>query len=71
MGYFLTREAFDGVVAELGKPKFDYPHADFDQALFERIVADFMDGAKAAMDSDDKNVRESRWNEMIEHGHEK
>ena len=59
------------MVAELGKPKFDYPHADFDQALFERIVADFMDEAKAAMDTDDKNVREARWNEMIEHWHEK
>lgn len=59
------------MVAELGKPKFDYPHADFDQVLFERIVADFMDEAKAAMDTDDKNVREARWNEMIEHWHEK
>ena len=59
------------MVAELGKPKFDYPHADFDQVLFDRIVADFMDEAKAAMDTDDKNVREARWNEMIEHWHEK
>ena len=59
------------MVAELGKPKFDYPHADFDQVLFERIVADFMDEAKAAMDTDDKNVREARWNEMIQHWHEK
>ena len=31
----------------------------------------FMDEAKAAMDTDDKNVREARWNEMIEHWHEK
>ena len=59
------------MVEEIGKPKFDYPHADFDQVLFDRIVADFMDEAKAAMDTDDKNVRESRWNEMIEHWHEK
>ena len=59
------------MVEEIGKPKFDYPHADFDQVLFDRIVADFMDEAKAAMDTDDKNVREGRWNEMIEHWHEK
>ncbi|MBQ6116406.1 MAG: polyribonucleotide nucleotidyltransferase [Oscillospiraceae bacterium] len=59
------------MVEEIGKPKFDYPHADFDNELFERIVADFMDEAKAAMDTDDKNVREARWNEMIEHWHEK
>ena len=59
------------MVAEIGKPKFDYPHADFDQELFDRIVADFMDEAKAAMDTDDKNVRETRWNAMIDHWHEK
>ena len=59
------------MVAEIGKPKFDYPHADFNQELFDKIIADFMDEAKAAMDTDDKNVREARWNEMIEHWHEK
>ena len=59
------------MVAEIGKPKFDYPHADFNQELFDKIVADFMDEAKAAMDTDDKNIRESRWNAMIEHWHEK
>ena len=59
------------MVAEIGKEKFDYPHADFDQALFDKIVADFMDEAKAAMDTDDKNVREARWNAMIEKWHEK
>ena len=64
-------ELINRMVAEIGKPKFDYPHADFDQELFDKIVADFMDEAKAAMDTDDKNVREARWNEMIEHWHEK
>ena len=59
------------MVSEIGKPKFDYPHADFNQELFDKIVADFMDEAKAAMDTDDKNVREARWNEMIQHWHEK
>lgn len=59
------------MVEEIGKPKFDYPHADFDQELFDKLVADFMDEAKAALDTDDKNVREARWNEMIEHWHEK
>ena len=59
------------MVAEIGKPKFDYPHADFDYDLFNRITSEFMDEAKAAMDTDDKNVREQRWNAMIEHWHEK
>ena len=61
----------DRMVAEVGKPKFDYPHADFNQELFDKIVAEFMDEAKAAMDTDDKNVREARWNAMIEKWHEK
>ena len=61
----------DQMVAEIGKPKFDYPHADFNYELFNKITADFMDEAKAAMDTDDKNVREQRWNAMIEKWHEK
>ena len=64
-------ELINRMVAEIGKPKFEYPHANFDQELFDDIVANFMDEAKAAMDTDDKNVREDRWNEMIEHWHEK
>ena len=64
-------ELINKMVAEIGKPKFDYPHAAFDQELFDDIVANFMDEAKAAMDTDDKNVREQRWNAMIEKWHEK
>ena len=59
------------MVAEIGKPKFDYPHADFNYELFNKITEDFMDEAKAAMETDDKNVREQRWNAMIEKWHEK
>ena len=58
------------MVAEIGKPKFDYPHADFDEELFEKIVDATIDQAKAAMDTDDKNVREARWNQLIEKWHE-
>ena len=59
------------MVQEIGKPKFENPHADFNYELFNKITADFMDEAKAAMDTDDKNVREQRWNAMIEKWHEK
>ena len=58
------------MVAEVGKPKFDYPHADFDEELFNKIVDATMDDAKAAMDTDDKNVRETRWNALIEKWHD-
>ena len=64
-------EFINGIVAEIGKPKFEYEHADFNQELFDDIVANFMDEARHAMDTDDKNVREQRWNEMIDHWHEK
>ena len=58
------------MVAEIGKAKFEYPHADFDQVLFDKIVAATMEDAKAAMDTDDKNVREARWNVLIDKWHE-
>ena len=58
------------IVAEIGKEKMTYDHADFNQELFDKIVAATMDEAKAAMDTDDKNVRETRWNALIDHWHE-
>ena len=64
-------EFINSIVAEVGKPKMEYDHAAFNQELFDKIVADFMDEAKAAMDTDDKNVREQRWNAMIEKWHER
>ena len=59
------------MVAEIGKEKFDYPHADFDEELFRKVVDFGMEEARAAMDTDDKNVREARWNVLIDHLHER
>ena len=58
------------MVSEIGKPKFTYEHADFNEELFNKIVEATMDEAKAAMDTDDKNVREARWNVLIDRWHE-
>ncbi|MEQ2443347.1 polyribonucleotide nucleotidyltransferase [Pseudoflavonifractor sp. CLA-AP-H29] len=58
------------IVAQIGKPKMEYDHADFNQELFDKIVDKYMDEAKAAMDTDDKNIREQRWNAMIDKWHE-
>ena len=58
------------IVAEIGRDKMTYAHADFDQELFDKIGEATMDEARAAMDTDDKNVREERWNKLIEHWHE-
>ena len=60
----------NSIVAEIGREKMTYDHADFDQELFDKIVEATMDEAKAAMDTDDKNVREERWNALIDRWHE-
>ena len=60
----------DMMVEDIGKPKFEYEHADFNEELFEKVVNATMDEAKAAMDTDDKNVREERWNKLIDRWHE-
>ncbi|MFR1052597.1 MAG: polyribonucleotide nucleotidyltransferase [Lachnospirales bacterium] len=58
------------MVAEIGREKMTYDHADFDQELFDKIVESTMTEAQTAMDTDDKNVREERWNALVDHWHE-
>ncbi len=57
--------------AEIGRPKFDYPHADFNQELYDDIVEYGLEKAKACMDTDDKNVREARWGVFADELHER
>jgi len=52
-------------VEEIGKPKFSYQHAAFDDELFEKLVANDFEAMEHCMDTDDKNVREARVNEWI------
>lgn len=58
------------MVSELGQEKMTYEQADFNEELFDKIVSATMDDAKHALDTDDKNVREERWNALIEKWHE-
>ena len=58
-------DLIDKMVAEIGKPKFSYEHAAFDDALFEQLVQNEMSGMEYCMDTDDKNVREARVNEWV------
>ncbi len=55
----------DQMVAEVGKPKFEYEHAAFDEELFEMLVANEFEGMEYCMDTDDKKVREERVNAWI------
>lgn len=63
-------DLIEQIVSEIGKEKMTYEHADFDEELFEKIVSATMEEAQAAMDTDDKNIREERWNQLIDHWHE-
>ena len=58
-------DLIDRMVEEIGKPKFEYAKASFDDELFEKLVANEFEGMEYCMDTDDKNVREERVNEWI------
>ncbi|MEE0204472.1 MAG: polyribonucleotide nucleotidyltransferase [Oscillospiraceae bacterium] len=58
-------DMIDRMVEEVGKPKFSYEHASFDQELFDTLCENEMSGMEYCMDTDDKNVREARVNEWI------
>ncbi len=58
-------DLIDKMVEEIGKPKFEYEHASFDDELFEELVANEFQSMEYCMDTDDKNVRESRVNDWI------
>ena len=56
----------DKMVEEIGKPKFSYAHTSFNEELFAKIVEEYYEKTKYTMDTDDKNVREERWNAVAE-----
>ena len=58
-------DLIDKMVAEIGKPKFEYEHASFDEELFNKLVENEFAGMEYCMDTDDKNVREARVNEWV------
>ena len=58
-------DLIDKMVAEIGKPKFEYEHASFDEELFNKLVENEFEGMEYCMDTDDKNVREARVNDWV------
>ena len=58
-------DLIDKMVAEIGKPKFEYEHAAFDDELFNKLVENEFAGMEYCMDTDNKNVREARVNEWV------
>ncbi len=56
----------DSIVAEIGKPKFEYPSCEVDHDLFDRIEALVAEDVKLALDTDDKSVRDARLQPIYE-----
>ncbi len=50
----------ESIRAEIGKPKFAYESCVVDPAMFDRIEALVSEEVKAALDTDDKKVRDAR-----------
>ena len=61
----------DEIVAEIGKPKYEFQHVEVDAAMFEAVKEFAIDKVKFALDTDDKNVREARLNPIYTEVHEK
>ena len=50
----------NGIIAEVGKPKFEYPSCELDHDMFDKIFAFCEADLMNALDTDDKNVRDER-----------
>ena len=56
----------NSIVAEIGKPKFSYPSCEVDHDMFEAIKEFAIEDVKAALDTDDKTVRDERMQTVYE-----
>lgn len=50
----------NGIIAEVGKPKFAYPSCELDHDMFDEIFAFCEKDVMNALDTDDKNIRDAR-----------
>ncbi|MGN0550305.1 MAG: polyribonucleotide nucleotidyltransferase [Acutalibacteraceae bacterium] len=64
-------EFIKGIQAEIGKEKFSYPSNEPDEEMFEAVKAFAIEDVKAALDTDDKTVRDERLKPIYEAVHEK
>ena len=56
----------NGIVAEIGKPKFAYASGELDHDMFDEIFAYCEKGVMEALDTDDKNVRDAKMQPIID-----
>lgn len=50
----------NSIIAEVGKPKFEYPSCELDHDMFDEIFAYCESAVMEALDTDDKNVRDAK-----------
>ena len=50
----------NSIVAEVGKPKFEYPSCEFDHDMFDKVFDFCEKDVMFALDTDDKNIRDER-----------
>lgn len=60
-----------GIQAEIGKEKFDYPSNEPEPEMFEAVKAFAEADVRAAMDTDDKTVRDARLRPVYDKVHER
>ena len=56
----------NGIVAEIGKPKFAYTSGDLDHDMFDEIFAYCEKAVMEALDTDDKNVRDAKMQPIMD-----
>ena len=64
-------EFIKGIQAEIGKPKIDFPSNDPDPDMYQAVKDFVIEDVKAALDTDDKRVRDERLNPIYAAAHEK
>jgi len=64
-------EFIKGVAAEIGKPKFEFESQEVDHDMFEAIKEFAIDRVKVALDTDDKNERDTNLAPIVDDIHAK
>ena len=59
-------EFINGIVAEIGKPKFAYASGELDHDMFDEIFAYCEKAVMEALDTDDKNIRDAKMQPIMD-----
>ena len=54
------------IIAEVGKPKFDYPSCELDHDMFDKVFAYCEAAVMEALDTDDKTVRDAKMQPIMD-----